>query len=99
MIRWLRDQWDIVWVGIRWPYRRKTARLNVIMWSIALAFVLLALVADFITGRWAWAPMVVLIGAGDTIMLCRSIQGLLWRRSLDKWLAAKASGDPAAPLS
>lgn len=78
MIRWLRDQWDIVWVGTRWPYRRKAARTNVIMWSIALAMAVFSVIAEIITGQWALLAFVTAVGVGDTIMLVRSIKGLLW---------------------
>jgi hypothetical protein len=85
MIR-LKREWMVLWVGLRFPYRQKTARINVGMWSLALSLVLLSVTADFITGSFGWLPFVLAIGAGDVVMLRRSIRGLRYRRSLDKWL-------------
>ena len=86
MIKWARREWTVLWVGIRWPYRQKTARINVALWAFALVPVATSLAADFITGRYAWLPFVLAVGAFDVVMLHRSILGLRWRRNLDKTL-------------
>jgi hypothetical protein len=85
MIRWLRKNWLIVWNGSRWPYTQKGALISAGGWVIALAAVALSIIADFITDSWDWVGLVLVIGAGDTIMLVRTVQGLLWRRRVDRW--------------
>lgn len=87
MTRWLRDQWVIVWVGTRWPYRRKYARTSVVMWSIALATAVLSAIAEIITAQWPLLLFVSALGAFDFVMLHRAVLGLLWRRNLDKTLS------------
>lgn len=87
MISWLRKNWLILWNGSRWPYTQKGALISAGGWVAALACVVLAITADYITGNWDWAGLVLIIGAGDTIMLVRTIQGLLWRRRVDRWRA------------
>lgn len=86
MIRRLKREWMVLWVGLRWPYRQKTAWINIGLWSFALIPVALSVTADFITGNFAWLPFVLAVGAGDIVMLRRSIRGLRYRRDLDRWL-------------
>lgn len=85
MTRWLRENWLILWSGSRWPYTQKGALISAGWWVGALACVGLAITADFITGNWDWVGLVLVVGAFDTIMLVRTIQGLLWRRRVDRW--------------
>jgi hypothetical protein len=90
MTRWLRENWRILWNGSRWPYRQKAAWISVGAWTFALATVGFSIVADIITGQYAWLPWVLAWGVFDSVMLHRTIQGLLWRRRVDKWRSAGA---------
>lgn len=86
MIDRLKGAWRLVWVGLRWPYRQKSAWINVGAWTFALALVGFAVTADIITGRWWWLLWQGVVGAFDAVCLYRSVAGLLWRRNLDKTL-------------
>lgn len=87
MIEWLKNQWMILWLGTRWPYRRKSARLFVIIWSVVLAMALVGVLVNILAGQWLQVLWDGAVGIFDTVMLRRAIQGLLWRRWLDTWLA------------
>lgn len=84
MIRRFLDAWSMVWAGIRYPYRMKTAWINVGAWTVALALVGLTLAANAITRNFTWSWFSVLVGIFDFIMLHRSLEGLLWRRAMEK---------------
>ena len=85
-LRWFRDDvWLVIWNGLRYPYRKKSAWINVVAWTVALATVGLVLVADLITKDYDfWMIWNVALGLGEFIMLHRSIEGLLWRHEVDK---------------
>lgn len=85
MSRWLRKNWLILWNGSRWPYTQKGALVSAGGWAIALAAVALSIIADIITGNYTWLAWILVIGAFDSVMLYRTVRGLLWRRRVDKW--------------
>jgi hypothetical protein len=91
MVKWVRREWAVLWNGSRWPHRQKTAWINIGLWIFALAWVALSVIADFITGRFAFLPLVLAVGAFDVVMLHRCVQGLLWRRELDRFLEVMES--------
>jgi hypothetical protein len=82
----LREIWAVIWVGLRYPYRRKSARINVGVWALVLTMAMVSAVLDIITQRWGWLLVQAVTITFDFIMLHRAVEGLLWRRSLDKWL-------------
>ena len=92
----LRGAWTTVWVGIRYPYRMKTAWINVGAWTVALATVGLTLTANAITRNFTWSWFSILVGIFDFVMLHRSIEGLLWRRVTDRALREQESKDKLA---
>ena len=91
MVKWVRREWAVLWNGSRWPYRQKTAWILAAWWAFALVPVAVSITADFITGRFAFLPLVLAVGAFDVVMLHRCVQGLLWRRELDRFLEVMES--------
>lgn len=87
MIRKLREAWSMVWAGLRYPYRRRTAWINVAAWTFALVLVMISAAADLITKQYLWLVWMGIVGAFDFVCLHRSIEGLLWRRMMDRWEA------------
>jgi hypothetical protein len=85
----LRRAWSGTWFWIRYPHTQKSARINVGVWAFALATVVAIAGLDVVTQQWGWLIWQGVVGGFDFIMLHRSIEGLLWRRSLDKWLQEK----------
>jgi hypothetical protein len=84
-LRWLRDQWIGIWWVVRYPPTVKAGWHNSLAWTFALAWVGLVLVADLITKDYdIWGILNVALGAGEFVMLHRSIEGLLWRRGVEK---------------
>lgn len=89
MIRRFLDAWSMVWIGIRYPSTQKKGWINTGAWTVALALVGISVAADLITKQYMWLIWMFVVGTFDFIMLHRSLEGLLWRRSLDKWLQSR----------